>query len=91
MPIPVSKSSDTPDVDLPPPSKRILFDSTFDSSVARDLAELLEEDIEAGQILDNEVVFPIRCSDEIEKECNVPVSMNVENVGPEIIIDWLIC
>lgn len=75
------------DIDIPPPSKRILFDSTFDSTTARDIAEPLEP----GQIVDNDV-YPHRCSDEIERECNVSVSKDVENVGPEAnkrIVDML--
>lgn len=46
------------------PSKRILFDSTFESS-AREIAEPLKP----GQIPDDNVVFSVRCLDEIEKEC----------------------
>lgn len=78
----------TDSYDSPPPSKRILFDSTFDSTTARNIAEPLEP----GQIVDNDPPFPHRCSDEIEKECNFPVSKDAEKLGPEAnkrIVDML--
>lgn len=58
-------------------SIRVLTDNT---TTARDLVEPLEE----GQLADEPPQAPIRCSDGIERECNVPIDKTSETLGPDI-------
>lgn len=61
-------------------TRRILFDSSFDSNSARELTEPLED----GQLHDSPPRAPVTCSDEIELECNVPLDKDSEKLGPEV-------